>query len=148
MKGLNCLSDSMSGRNGQSQNCQPLTKELHQEKMVAPFAFRIPTTTNRHRSRWKVDSPADCVARRVAFFSVPSSSGPAPAPSSAPSSTGSAPAPSSAPSSRGSTPAPSSAPMAWPATARAQSRCQRLAHARRRKACALQFAPAPSPTCA
>ena len=100
------------------------------------------------RSRWKVESPADCVARRVAFFSVPSSSGPAPAPSSAPSSTGSAPAPSSAPSSWDSTPEPSSAPMAWPAPARAHSRCQRLAHARRRKAHAVKFAPAPSPTCA
>ena len=100
----------------------------------------------RRRSRWKVDSPADCVARRVAFFSVSSSWGPAPAPSSALSSTGSAPAPSSAPSSWGSAPAPSSAPMAWPAPARAHSRCRRLARARRRRARTLKFAPAPSPT--
>ena len=29
----------------------------------------------RRQSRWKVESPADCVARRVAFFSIPSSWG-------------------------------------------------------------------------
>ena len=81
--------------------------------MMMPRIYHKKTRWWR-RTRWKVESPADCVARRVAFFPVPSS--------------------------WGSPSALSSATITWPATARARSRCQRLALARRRKAHALKVA--------